>query len=199
MGFLFIGNNRALDFVNTEKMQEGVRTDLLTAPADLARWLTEVGAGTEAAAVPDGAEGERVLGAARHLRAALREMAGELAEGRPAPAAALVAINDVLRRRAVYSQVERGAAEGYVRQEVVADRADTVGVVLAPIADAAADLLIAGEPSRVHKCESTRCILFFYDTSKNQTRRWCRMDGCGNRAKAAAHYARTRHGGSAEG
>jgi predicted RNA-binding Zn ribbon-like protein len=33
-------------------------------------------------------------------------------------------------------------------------------------------------------------VLFFYDTSKNGTRRWHSMATCGNRTKAARHYAR---------
>ena len=36
------------------------------------------------------------------------------------------------------------------------------------------------------------CVLYFYDTSRNGTRRWCSMQGCGGRAKASRHYARTR-------
>ncbi|WP_244166242.1 CGNR zinc finger domain-containing protein [Micromonospora saelicesensis] len=32
----------------------------------------------------------------------------------------------------------------------------------------------------------------FYDTSRNGTRRWCSMDGCGARAKAARHCQRQR-------
>ncbi|MEK8104393.1 CGNR zinc finger domain-containing protein [Micromonospora sp. M12] len=36
------------------------------------------------------------------------------------------------------------------------------------------------------------CVLHFYDTSRNGTRRWCSMDGCGGRAKAARHYQRHR-------
>jgi predicted RNA-binding Zn ribbon-like protein len=41
-------------------------------------------------------------------------------------------------------------------------------------------------------------LRYFYDVSKNQTRRWCSMDVCGNRAKVAAYYHRAvrrrRHG-----
>ncbi|MDQ2680100.1 MAG: CGNR zinc finger domain-containing protein [Candidatus Eremiobacteraeota bacterium] len=33
--------------------------------------------------------------------------------------------------------------------------------------------------------------MFFVDTSKNRTRAWC-MKACGNRAKAAAHYRRSK-------
>jgi predicted RNA-binding Zn ribbon-like protein len=37
------------------------------------------------------------------------------------------------------------------------------------------------------------CILFFYDTLRSGRRQWCSMAGCGNRAKARRHYARS-HG-----
>ncbi|HNJ42487.1 MAG TPA: CGNR zinc finger domain-containing protein [Acidobacteriota bacterium] len=35
-------------------------------------------------------------------------------------------------------------------------------------------------------------MIYFYDTTKNHTWRWCSMSLCGNRAKAAAHYRRKR-------
>jgi predicted RNA-binding Zn ribbon-like protein len=62
--------------------------------------------------------------------------------------------------------------------------------LIVPIAEAAADLLCHGDLSLVKKCGNPRCILFFYDTTKNHARRWCSMAGCGNRMKAAAHYRR---------
>lgn len=46
--------------------------------------------------------------------------------------------------------------------------------------------------SRVRRCGSPNCVLLYYDTTKNRSRRWCDMAGCGNRAKAKAHYRRTR-------
>ncbi|WP_280504971.1 CGNR zinc finger domain-containing protein, partial [Nocardia farcinica] len=50
--------------------------------------------------------------------------------------------------------------------------------------------LLAEAPHRIRQCAHDRCILFFYDTSKNGTRRWHSMSTCGNRAKAARHYTR---------
>jgi len=44
----------------------------------------------------------------------------------------------------------------------------------------------------VKNCEGPTCTLWFYDVSKNHTRRWCSMAVCGNRAKAAAHRAKKR-------
>jgi len=43
---------------------------------------------------------------------------------------------------------------------------------------------------RIRKCEHDDCILHFLDTSKAGKRRWCSMETCGNRQKAAEFYAR---------
>jgi predicted RNA-binding Zn ribbon-like protein len=42
--------------------------------------------------------------------------------------------------------------------------------------------------SRTKICPS--CDWLFIDQSKNQSRLWCDMAVCGNRAKAKAHYRR---------
>jgi hypothetical protein len=54
------------------------------------------------------------------------------------------------------------------------------------------DLLCYADPSLVKKCEDAACVLFFYDTTKNHSRRWCSMSVCRNRMKVAAHYQRLR-------
>ncbi|MET3290873.1 UNVERIFIED_CONTAM: putative RNA-binding Zn ribbon-like protein [Brevibacillus sp. OAP136] len=43
---------------------------------------------------------------------------------------------------------------------------------------------------RIRSCEHEECILHFIDTSKSGKRRWCSMETCGNRQKAAEFYAR---------
>lgn len=43
---------------------------------------------------------------------------------------------------------------------------------------------------RIRTCEHEECILHFIDTSKSGRRRWCSMETCGNRHKAAEFYAR---------
>jgi predicted RNA-binding Zn ribbon-like protein len=58
------------------------------------------------------------------------------------------------------------------------------------IAGAAADLLTSATLERVGECQGVGCGWLFIDTSKNHSRRWCDMEGCGNRAKARRHYKR---------
>ena len=62
--------------------------------------------------------------------------------------------------------------------------------LFAPLAHSGAILFADLHRKRVRKC--ARCVLHFYDTSKKGTRRWCSMQLCGNRLKAAAYAARQR-------
>lgn len=58
---------------------------------------------------------------------------------------------------------------------------------LARIAAAAARLAIEDRLVRIKICPADDCRWAFYDTSKNQSRQWCSMRVCGNRAKARRH------------
>nr|WP_255639176.1 CGNR zinc finger domain-containing protein [Deinococcus betulae] len=45
-------------------------------------------------------------------------------------------------------------------------------------------------PQRIKQCAASDCILYFFDTSPKNARRWHDMKTCGNRVKAARHYRR---------
>ncbi|QMV44687.1 CGNR zinc finger domain-containing protein [Cohnella cholangitidis] len=45
---------------------------------------------------------------------------------------------------------------------------------------------------RIRKCEHAECILRFIDVSKSGRRRWCSMELCGNRHKAAQYYEKNK-------
>lgn len=63
--------------------------------------------------------------------------------------------------------------------------------MLWPIAMSAVELLTSDRLARVKQCPGCDdCAWLFLDTSKNGTRRWCTMDGCGSRAKMRRQYAR---------
>jgi predicted RNA-binding Zn ribbon-like protein len=197
--FLFLGGRLCLDFVNTEIAVHGQRRDLLP---DFARWM----AWQAVAGVPGKTEAntfalerqeegldEEEFRQAIVFRSGMRRMARCIVSRKPIPESALRGINDLLRRGSSYGQLTR-AGSGFslqVRRDVRRP-AD----LLVPVADDAADLLCEGDLSRVRKCGNPACVLFFYDTSRSRTRRWCSMRSCGNRAKAAAHYRRRQDGGT---
>ncbi len=59
---------------------------------------------------------------------------------------------------------------------------------LEPVIQSAADLLVSGNLERLKRCSNPICGWLYYDTSKNNSRRWCCMKKCGNRAKANKFY-----------
>ena len=195
--FLFIGENLALDFVNTQRMRDGQVIDLIEDYAALMIWLTQAHVLSPAQAKTAlkkwgrSTDGQQAHTRSRTLRAALRAMAEHVVAGKPVPQTSLAAINEVLRHGSAYVQVER--KHHTFEKRAHADHAAAMQL-LVPIAEAAADLLCHGDLSLVKKCDNPRCILYFYDTTKNHARRWCSMAGCGNRMKAAAHYRRLHPG-----
>ena len=75
----------------------------------------------------------------------------------------------------------------------IAGRIDDFDRVLWPLLKSAADLLTSTELRRVKQCADDRgCGWLFLDRSKNLSRRWCSMKGCGNRAKVLQYYRRAR-------
>ncbi len=193
--FIFVANALWLDFVNTEPVREGGRVDLLGGFADLARWLQDAGVlSAEAARLAvarwnETARGRGVFREALRLRAALRAGAERLAAGKPVGEETVAEINRVLAARPTYPRLVRAGTRYVSRLEPASS---SPLHLLAPVAESAAWLLERGDPSLVRRCEGIRCVLLFYDTTRNRSRRWCSMDQCGSRAKAVAYYRRNR-------
>jgi predicted RNA-binding Zn ribbon-like protein len=77
---------------------------------------------------------------------------------------------------------------------VAAEESDLVwpGCLLRPIVRSASELLTGAECAQLRQCGGDKCTWLFVDHSKNQSRRWCDMKICGNRAKSRKHYQKTR-------
>ena len=176
--FLFIAGAAPLDFLNTELISGGERLDLLQGEDDLLRWVAEADLGNRMS------KKGRWLASSLALRATLRSTFERLADGGPLHPADTRALNEVL-----------AATKGHLRFEF--QKLEFVAPETPPflIARAAAEFLGTADLSLIKRCEGTGCILFFYDTTKSHTRRWCSMAGCGNRMKVAEHYRRRREGG----
>lgn len=200
--FPFIGNHRCVDFVNTEVNVKGQRRDLLTDFESWLAWLVqaEVIDDDTARTLADRWAGkstaERALAEVRDFRRLLREMLERIVQGKPVPREVIEAVNQRLRARTGYVEVTkvRGGFVKRVHAEFAAP-----GDLLVPVAEAASDLLCDADFSLIRRCENDRCILFFYDQTKNHSRRWCSMQWCGNRMKVAAFYQRRRERGAKAG
>lgn len=189
--FLFIANNLSIDFVNTLIVDKGEPLDLLETPADLLAWaiaaclISEDDARKLLEILAD--EWENSLLQAKKFRRILLETIMSLIESGKAIPTTMNEINRLLRRKSGYEELfetENGFEKRYNLNH------QNLTNLLVPIAESASDLLCNGDLKLIKKCESDQCVLYFYDTNKDQKRRWCRMNACGNKAKAAAFYER---------
>ena len=67
---------------------------------------------------------------------------------------------------------------------------NTLDAMFWPVAISAAELLTEGDLKRIRQCDGENCTWLFVDTSKNNSRQWCDMGDCGNRAKVRRFRSR---------
>ena len=192
----FVGGHLALDFVNTETAASGAGGDELGSYGAAIDWLGRAGAlsGAERDAMGafDGSGAAReALAELCGLRGVLRGLLDALRTGGAIPREYVDRINERLGacRSARTLVLENGRYR--LRERYRFERPRDL---LAPIVNAAAELVATVDLTRVKRCGSACCDMYFLDTSRNRSRTWCDMAGCGNRAKAAAYYRRSRAG-----
>ncbi|MGR3885435.1 CGNR zinc finger domain-containing protein [Pseudomonas sp. 1152_12] len=173
-----LADDPVLDMLNTLANIDGVPWDFWQVDADVARWLVRL-EWVQEGRVPGFEEGA-LLKAARELREVIRALVAARKNGQAANPAAL---NSFLRKAVSHPQLvwPASGAPQLERQR----KQQTAEQFLSPIAEAAANLLVAGDFNLIRRCEHPECILWFYDRTKAHKRRWCSMALCGNRHKVA--------------
>jgi len=179
--FIWVGQHPGLDLCNTEPVVDGVLVELLEGPEALAAWAAEAGL----PAVAPGALSDRTVRWSRALRDGL-SAALDPPEQDPDR---LGHVDAVLRP----VRGTLGLAPAPDPRLVL--RSDDPDAQFRLDLAAATVPALALDPDRVRRCANPACVLLFHDVSKAGRRRWCDMATCGNRAKAAAHLARSRSAG----
>lgn len=180
--FPFNGEVLCLDFVNT--------VHYLQSYADLLEWSQLAGCITSEEAdqlhrfisvypTKSAAAFDEAIAFRENLHRVLLHFIND----QPIPDAELAACNAVFTN--MWAQLDLCPAE---TQFVWTWHDDAFGLryPLWKIAHSAATLLASDDAGRIKTCG--RCSWIFLDTSRNKSRRWCSMETCGNRAKAARHY-----------
>ena len=192
-GFLFVGNDLALDFLNTRPIQDGEAVELLPDFDALLRWFQAAGAltGRQVAALrrewTGSARARSVVEAMRELREKLRKEVLAREHGSKLHHGTAEELNRLLTEHPMLTKLKSNGS-GYTTELWFDQRGPEE--LFAPVALSAAKLFAKADWNRVRKCGN--CVLHFYDTSKKGTRNWCSMQLCGNRLKVAAYAARLR-------
>lgn len=191
-----VGGRLCLDFLNTQVHKPKGAVDLISTPEQLLHWLELANLISHEASErlsrewQEGDNGKSAWQQAVELRAFLRPIMEALIAGQPVPSASVERLNSVLHEHPAYLTL-RYDEEGQFTQEAQFDT-DEMHDWIPVIAQDTADFLCQADYSLLKQCDGVGCIRLFYDTTKNHKRRWCSVEKCGRRAKAAAYYRRTK-------
>jgi predicted RNA-binding Zn ribbon-like protein len=183
----FVAGALSLDFVNTVAgIRTGVHNDKLERYEDLLEWAVLGNAIT-----PSHAESlaliarrrpemtARTMGEAKALREALHGIFAAELKQRALPKQPFDFVNQRLGEALAHARIRRGAE----KYEWGWEPPEMLDAPLWPVVHNAGELLVSETLARLRECAGDGCGWIFLDLTKNRSRRWCSMNGCGNRVK----------------
>jgi predicted RNA-binding Zn ribbon-like protein len=189
---VLVGGRVCFDFTNTTSGRGGSRhLEHLTTAQRIVDWAKHAG-------VVDVAEHRRIRAGlaaeaplltqeALALREGFYRLFAAIAAGRAPDAADLALLNRWVER--VYPHLavvanDAGFTLGWRPEPATPD------AILRRLVRSAVDVLTHDALDRVKQCTGRDCGFLFFDETRNNSRRWCEMSLCGNRAKAQRSYRR---------
>ena len=184
------GGNLSLDFINTISDRfEDPLYDHLSGFSDLIIWAEYAGGIDETLReklLKDGQknreEADHLFMQARELREAMCRSVERLIKKSDLPQADVQLINQWLGK--AYSKLELNQ----IGEKITLDwntEENGSARVLWPILRSFVELVTSDQRKRIKECPN--CGWLFVDQSKNNSRRWCSMEICGNRVKVRRH------------
>ena len=166
------------EFVNTRDVE--LASDRLGTGTEAREWMEEHGLAVGGRRLAAG-DLERLTA----VREALRALLLANNSGEPPAAEALEALNRESAEAAVGLRFDAGGS-------ALVGRGESVDSAIAQLLSRVHDAMRDGTWGRLKVCPADDCLWAFYDNSRNRSGRWCRMEECGNRAKARAYRERRR-------
>jgi len=139
---------------------------------------------------------EAVLTWAITLREATYRIFSRVVQGRPPQREDLTTLQKAYAEAVAHAHIEP-TTDGFTF--TWQDNKDVLDFPLWPIAYSEMELLLSKELHRVKECPGDGCGWLFLDRSRNQSRRWCNGQDCGNRVRVRQHYQRHRTAKKREG
>jgi len=173
------------ELINTTFAEAGQPRDALASPEDLDQWL-RVNRDQFDSPLP-AASTTAELTPFRQLRQALRDAFTAVAAGAAPRARDLELLNEISATAPRFARLEWTRKTRRVRMENVAENAHANA--LATVARGAIELLGGPGVERIGHCHRPGCVLLYLKDRRDS--QWCSAT-CGNRARVARHYARSR-------
>jgi len=203
-----VGGRLCLDFVNTVGGRKSdplpkktasaslalILTEKLIVYEDLVAWGRHAGAASEKEAQRLNREGNRrkeeaaiVLSKALELREAMyRILMSVIAAARPSQSDLNIVNQELVKARLHERLVGKEGAFAFEWD----NPRDELDRIVWPVAHSFAEFLTDGDLSRLRRCGGDDCGWLFEDTSRNRSRQWCYMQGCGNLSKVRSFRRR---------
>jgi predicted RNA-binding Zn ribbon-like protein len=190
--FELVGGDLALDLVNTVSWRGDPERRIERIPTfeSLVHWSSRAGLLEDPAArrlmrsaAIDAAAAERSARRVRGLREDLHLIIASHLEGTPLPPGAL----NRLRLRYREALPDTSPTTLPLTWEI---SPGSPAALAHSLALRAMRLLQSDDVNQIGRCADDACQWVFIDHSRNHSRRWCSSTDCGNRDRAARHYAR---------
>ena len=188
--FIFVGDHPAIDFANTLSMFQGQLTEHFRVWADVLDWLSLAGLSTDPALQIPTSRSAEAFKSVVQLRRAWKAELDELVAGRKVSDNFIKQLNHLLAEDIFRETLHRSGKTGFQLGRS-ASQLSGERLALAILSRQIAHFLAEANFDYLHRCaNTTSCVLYFYDTTKNHRRQWCSTAVCGNRHKVAAFRKR---------
>lgn len=192
------GNHVVLDFLNTlDRRGTNREYDWLTDYLDLLAWTVRSGlTNAEEASLRTGIQDDAPEVAASAFSRAVdtRELLNRIIAAHTGTGSASdedwQRFNELLRDVRTKCKLVPADSDACCRWAFDAARDDPLWF-LVPLVMYTETLLTTPDEGRIKQCAAEGCGWYFFDTSRNNGRRWCSPQ-CGNRTKVMRHYYRHR-------
>lgn len=179
----------ALALVNTRYQQQGRARDTIGTPDRARAWLdTHTGVPSPAGTHVGAAQ----MAALHALRDAIEALLRARIDGTVPPAGAVETVNAAVRAAPTVRALSF-TASGAPHVQAIPAGGDAAARALAALAGDALDLLTGADAGALAACAAPDCVRLLVRT--HGKRQWC-STRCGDRVRAARHYARTHQAGT---
>jgi len=192
--FQLVAGHSALDFVNSLdwRFRKSGAEELLETYGDLLGFTVQAGLLKKPEALGlaravGKRRADRILIAGKALREVLANFFYSVVDGGPPGSACMQALEEHIEEARTHQRLTwEGACLEWSWAQVSQEAEFPIWV----LALEAAELTTSPRLIKVRACDNTECRWLFLDTSKNQRRRWCDMNLCGNRIKSRRFKAK---------